>query len=378
MTWLESYLFKYKKKNHNLPGSSHEKETKEDEENTIQMSNFSVGQPTDMTKNVELTKQVSLFQSVEEEEFPSTDNKEPRIPHIIHQMYADEMIPQRYVNLVKSFIRLNPTWEYRFWTDQTGRQLLQKHHPYLVNVYDKFGNNVKRSDMLRYAVLYEYGGFYADFDMENLRSLNNTTFKYACIFPVEPFEHSAFLYKKPYIINNAFMGCRPKHPFLKLLLSVLRGANVHSEPVGTTGPVFVTKMFIRYNEIRNESLDKNKTDWSSNSPYFYKGQLQEIDNNAVYVPNSQYFMDKIDPIHLHRDGNGKFPTLCKNVQILSHLQQRGCFELSSRKIIRANRKYTYTLHHWYHLWCNKKEVIEKLEKVNISSVVHNCIQYHDA
>ncbi|XP_053394301.1 uncharacterized protein LOC123537963 [Mercenaria mercenaria] len=315
-----------------------------------------------------------LFQSAEEEEFPTADGKLPRIPHIIHQMYADEMIPEMYINHVKSFIKHNPTWEYRFWTDESGRRLLQKHHPYLVKVYDDFGSSVKRSDLLRYAVLYEFGGFYADLDMDNLRPLNITTMKYSCIVPVEPFEHSALLNNMNFLMNNAIMSCRAKHPFFKLLLTDLQSVNPSGYPVGTTGPGYVTRKFIRYNHISLADAGRNKTDWTSNSPYFYKGELREDDNNSVYVPNSQYFMDKLDPIHVKEDG--KFTQLCKGIETLSYLNQRACSEFYRREPLRINKKYTFTVHHWYHLWEMKKSSVNELKKINISDIVSNCILYN--
>jgi hypothetical protein len=314
-----------------------------------------------------------LFQSAEEEEFPSSNGNVSRIPHIIHQMYADDMIPEMYINHVRSFIQNNPTWEYRFWTDESGRQLLQKHHPYLVDVYDNFGSNVKRSDLLRYAVLYEYGGFYADLDMDNLRSLNISTMKYACIVPVEPFEHSVLLNGMPFLMNNAIMSCRPKHPFFKLLLSKLRYAHPSGYPVGTTGPGFVTRIFYEYNNMNHFPSLRNKTEWSSNSPYFYKGELKETDNNAVYVPNSQYFMDNLDPVHVTE--NGKFTQLCKQTQNLSGMYIRACSEFHRRKKVRENKKYTFTVHHWYHLWEMSKSSVSNLKKVNISSIVPKVIRY---
>lgn len=317
------------------------------------------------------------FQSAIAEEFPTADDKkEPRIPHIFHQIYADEMIPTAYVKLVKSFITYNPTWEYRFWTDASGRQLLQKHHPYLLRVFDGFGNNVRRSDLLRYVVLYEYGGFYADFDTQTLRSLNKTTMKYASIFPVEPFEHSVMLYNRSFIINNAIMGCRPKHPFLKLLLSDLRKANLKGNPILETGPLYVTRKFIQYNHMENGRDDKNKTDFSSNSPYFYKGELREDDDNAVYVPNSQYFMDKIDPSHLTE--HGIITRLCihRHARSLPYLKRRGCIEFESRKRVREEGNYTFTVHHWYHIWIKAGSKIKHSKKVHIKDIVPKCIQYN--
>ncbi|XP_060560883.1 uncharacterized protein LOC132720715 [Ruditapes philippinarum] len=341
------------------------------DENDVSEEHIPSNKPNN--KTLLFAKVFPLFQSATPEEFPTSDDRVLRIPHILHQIYVDEMIPDVYIEHIKSFIEYNPTWEYRFWTDASGRQFLQKHNPYLVKAFNTLGNGVKRSDLLRYAVLYEYGGFYADFDMHNFRSLNRTTMKYACIFPVEPFEHSSFLYHREFVINNAFMGCRPKHPFIKLLLLGLRNASPKGNPVMVTGPIYVTEKFIQYNHITNESVNRNKTDWSSNSPYFYKGEMKENDKNSVYVPNSQYFMDKIDPIHTTK--TGVLTRLCGRVQTLSYLRQRGCMEYKSRRSVRKHRKYTFTTHHWYHIWHRNRTFVEQMKKVNIKHIVPQFILY---
>ncbi|XP_053378217.1 uncharacterized protein LOC128548004 [Mercenaria mercenaria] len=198
--------------------------------------------------------------------------------------------------------------------------------------------------------------------------------KYACVVPVVPFEHSALLHNMVFVVNNGVMSCRAKHPFFKLLLSNLRWANPSGNPVETTGPGYVTRTFIQYNHIGLVDTGRNKTDWTSNSPYFYKGELREDDNNSVYVPNSQYFMDKLDPIHVKEDG--KFTQLCKSIGILPRLKQRACSEFYRRKVIREKKKYTFTVHHWYHLWLMNKKSINRLKKISISDIAPNCILYN--
>ncbi|KAH3835880.1 hypothetical protein DPMN_109248 [Dreissena polymorpha] len=90
-----------------------------------------------------------------------------------------------------------------FWTDETARQLIQAMYPDFIVVWDNYRNNVNKADALRYCVLYEFGGIYADLDFECLRPLDPVTREYAAIFPLEPFEHSALRYNIPFLLNNA-------------------------------------------------------------------------------------------------------------------------------------------------------------------------------
>ncbi|KAH3710707.1 hypothetical protein DPMN_070199 [Dreissena polymorpha] len=57
--------------------------------------------------------------------------------------------------------------EVSFLTDKSGRKLLAELHPHLLNIWDGFVENIKRSDMLRYLLLYEFGGVNANIDIES-------------------------------------------------------------------------------------------------------------------------------------------------------------------------------------------------------------------
>ncbi|XP_052242444.1 uncharacterized protein LOC127852528 [Dreissena polymorpha] len=184
-------------------------------------------------------------------EFP-TSSSSPRIPHIIHQTYKTEAIPMDFQKNVQSFIRFNPNWKYMFWTDETARQFIQAMYPDFLVVWDNYRNNVNKADALRYFVLYEFGGIYADLDFECLRPLDPVTRKYAAIFPLEPFEHSALRYEIPFLLNNAIMMSRPRHPFLKHMIDNLSAFQALWEQLDVAGPCFVTTNFMSYNNFTAE------------------------------------------------------------------------------------------------------------------------------
>ncbi|KAL4238334.1 hypothetical protein ACF0H5_003044 [Mactra antiquata] len=320
-----------------------------------------------------LPKDNRLFQSAEEQEFPTTADDTYRIPHIIHQIYTDENIPRIFIPLIQTFTYFNPKWKYMLWTYASGRTLIKKTHPYLIDAYDTLNrqNGVKRTDVLRMVILYEFGGLYADMDVINLRSLDIATKKYACIIPVEPFEHAA-TYKKSYFMSNAVMLCRPKHPFFKMVLMGLLKVDDEADPVAVTGPAFLTRMFQKYNKITPYLLHAQKKDMSSNSPSFYKGEYLETDDNALYVPNSQYFMDNISP-EIHK----RMMKSCDDVEDhpSSQLTIRACSELVSRMNVRLNRKYTFTVHYWYNLYLYPPRWLRMLTKVPIREIVPYTIMY---
>lgn len=318
-----------------------------------------------------------FFQSNEEIEFPTVESGSSRIPHIIHQIYTTEMIPLEFTGAMWTFVDMNPTWEYRLWTYTSGRKLIEKQHPYLLDEYDSMGSDsVMKADLIRLAAIYEYGGVYADIDVINLKPLDVATMKYACIIPTEPFEHSALLFNKEFVLCNTILLCRPKHPFFLQLLLNLQLADMDGQPVHTTGPGYMTLLYMKYNGLREVDIQQMKTDNDSNSPYFYKGTRHEDANDAVYVPNSQYFMDHVDRDSMV-NGEGELNgCVNRNPLVNLHLYHRACDEFERRKELRKKRKYTFTLHLWNHMWVRDlftKKVKERT--MHIKDFIPSCVLY---
>lgn len=88
------------------------------------------------------------------------------IPRIIHQIYMQgwDAIPADVKANIALLRERNPTWEYRFYDEATGRQFLADHLPEYLLVYDRIDSAyfAARSDFLRYCICYVVGGFYID------------------------------------------------------------------------------------------------------------------------------------------------------------------------------------------------------------------------
>ncbi|XP_052814305.1 uncharacterized protein LOC128241426 [Mya arenaria] len=328
-------------------------------------------------------EEVSLLQSDVKNDFPTVAddrNGKPRIPHIIHQTFKNESIPVQFSDFVKSFIENHSNWTYYFWSDASARKLIERRHPNLLEVWDAYPRNIQRSDMLRYVVLYEFGGIYADLDIESLRPLDMATHKFPCIIPTEPFEHSVFLYGMPYLINNAFMMCRRKHPFFKQVLQNLVNvknieAKKANDVMSTTGPFYLTNQYDIYNSINASNLQE-KSDNSSNSPYFFQGHLPEVHNDAVYVPNTRYFTDEIDIIQENVIRNK-----CKEKYLKQNcdkiLIRRGCREVATKGIRRNSHRYRFVRHAWHHTWTSGNTASLRTNQfVNLSTLFeHQILSY---
>ena len=267
------------------------------------------------------------------EDFPIDSKFEPRIPRILHQASRDNYVPVTYSSNIRSLLEHNKDWEYRFWTEKTAKELIKKRHPSLLDTFVSYGNFKAKSEILRYVVLYELGGVFADFSVKCLRPLRKLTLKYACIFTTIPFEIVSIKQYIPYALYHDLIFCRAKHPFLKQIIENAPLFQVMIHELDSTGPYFLTSQFVEYNKQKyyHTSLHRgNKT--RGTSPYFYSSRLPELHEDAVYVPNSKYFSFELQWLY----------DICLDFQYLTYTQIWGCIELKRRTNHVDNYSFTYS------------------------------------
>jgi mannosyltransferase OCH1-like enzyme len=87
------------------------------------------------------------------------------IPKIIWQThnYLYEELPEHLKQVTRTWINLNPTWEYRYVNHLDRAEFVKKEDPVLYSSYHKI-SPVDQSDVWRALVTYKYGGAYADMD----------------------------------------------------------------------------------------------------------------------------------------------------------------------------------------------------------------------
>lgn len=88
------------------------------------------------------------------------------IPKIIHQIWlGDQSI--RPDPLMKTWKDKNPDWEHKIWTEDNLPKLRNQEQ------FDAVDELAGKSDILRYELLYNQGGFFIDADSECVKSLSN-------------------------------------------------------------------------------------------------------------------------------------------------------------------------------------------------------------
>jgi hypothetical protein len=116
------------------------------------------------------------------------------IPRVLHQTWKTHEPPPELLGYIESWHVHNPHLEYMLWNDTEGLSLIETHYPWFYKHMDVFKTGVERADIMRYFILYHYGGIYADLDMEAVRPIEPLLAMHDDNFGValgtEPFDHA--------------------------------------------------------------------------------------------------------------------------------------------------------------------------------------------
>ena len=122
------------------------------------------------------------------------ENNKDLIPKIIHHIWLGKKnVPPYFEKFKKSWQKCNPDYKFFFWDDEKCKNLN------LINreLFDSIENKGCKSDILRYEILYQYGGIYIDTDFECIRPIPTEFLKQSFVACM------AFEYKP--VVNNAFL-----------------------------------------------------------------------------------------------------------------------------------------------------------------------------
>lgn len=199
-------------------------------------------------------------------------------------------------------------------------------------------SNSQTSFISRYFVLFEYGGIYADMDMQCLRSLDPILDLHPCIVSQEPLEHAHFLSTMgPPLVSNALMACRPGHPFFQRVIKDLAsyaGFLYWKTVVHATGPNMLTEVFRGYHQ-----------------GWFGFG----LPSEPVYLALPEEFqpmpdasmVESMREMCMYSDGKDLLSD-----KFMAR-QQALCKRLASFDFKPRPSPESYTVHHWTHTWAGK-------------------------
>lgn len=154
-----------------------------------------------------------------------------KIPKIIHQTApTNKTWPESWIKCQESWKTLHPDFEYRFWSDEDIDQYMKKSYPdFYHNVYTKYDKHIKRVDAVRYFILRDYGGIYADMDFMCLKRFFEELPSNKVSISMSNHENELY--------QNALMISPKGHPFWdKVIATMTERANTVEDIFDATGP----------------------------------------------------------------------------------------------------------------------------------------------
>jgi mannosyltransferase OCH1-like enzyme len=162
------------------------------------------------------------------------------IPKIIHQTAPRDKTKwdPKWIKCQKSWKSKFSDFKYMMWTDEDLRNLIVTKFPWFLETYDGYDKNIKRIDIARYFILWEYGGIYADMDYECMKNFYHNLPKGRVSVSESP-------YKQNEHVQNALMASPPRHPFWGSLVET--GIKVkHKGTWDATGPRLLDNVMQTY------------------------------------------------------------------------------------------------------------------------------------
>lgn len=173
-----------------------------------------------------------------------------KIPKIIHWVWLGSPLPQKYIDLQKKWRKVHSDWECKVWLDDDVNKLALINRD-AFNACDNWG---AKSDIVRYEILYRYGGLYVDTDFECVKSFEKL--HHACNF------YAGIGYEKKVIILNGLIGAVPYHPIIKNCIDMIQSQRIvaQTQPkaphaiMNNTGPYLLTRAIFNNAYVLNDQI----------------------------------------------------------------------------------------------------------------------------
>lgn len=139
------------------------------------------------------------------------------IPKIIHQTApADERKwPALWKRCQETWKRLHPDFQYIMWTDEDLDDFVRSKYPDFYPLWQGYNLHIKRIDTVRYLILKDYGGIYADMDYECRE-------RFYELLPQDKISIAESTFKQNEEYQNALMVSPKRHPFWDIVMDIVK------------------------------------------------------------------------------------------------------------------------------------------------------------
>jgi mannosyltransferase OCH1-like enzyme len=156
------------------------------------------------------------------------------VPKIIHQTApADKSKWHVIWNMCqRTWFQQFPQHTYLMWTDEGVDDFIKTKYPAFYPTFRAYDKNIKRFDAVRYFLLYEYGGIYADMDYQCVKAFHH-------VLPAGKVSIAESMYAMDEGFQNALMASPPKHPFWLFVIDELLRRRDEEDVLYATGPLLI-------------------------------------------------------------------------------------------------------------------------------------------
>jgi len=171
------------------------------------------------------------------------------IPKIIHQLWiGSKPAPTKFMNTWRD---KNPEFKYMRWNEQE-----INNHTAIFSCHDRVHEIEEingKADILRWEILYEYGGVFLDADSICIEPIDDILMNAPCFAGWEQEQI------RPGLIATGTMGFPPKHPLVKKAIEWIKNNPVSTRDTGkrawqNVGPMLLTAMYNSSTDFQNEMI----------------------------------------------------------------------------------------------------------------------------
>jgi len=139
-----------------------------------------------------------------------------KIPKILHHVWlGPNQIPDNLKKCLNTCYVDHLSWKHMFWTDDNLPEMNMFRDEYNID-----NNYARKSDLVRIAALYQYGGVYLDMDIESIKPIDNLLKGYSFIVATEAGKPDKKNIKETHI-NNAVIAATKRNKILtKLIIEI--------------------------------------------------------------------------------------------------------------------------------------------------------------
>lgn len=214
-------------------------------------------------------EELELYKKNFFERFNKNDSDSWLVPPIIHWIWLGEKeFPESSIKNVVSWKKHHPNWKLIFWTDRKDRQLplpdmevryvSEFEWEHTGRLIDQTKNYGEKSDLLRYEILWKWGGLYIDHDIFCLTAFSELNQQYPFYVFLEP-PHYIPGYPLAIFVNNGCIGSSIGSPIIKKTMEeiYIRFSESKAKKFSSEFSQVLCRTFQPFSSALRESL-KNK------------------------------------------------------------------------------------------------------------------------